>query len=64
MAAVLNHHLLTFAVKLEKAINKALDEDPEFATIWAPIGVELHTIDGLTAKFLEEGIEFYPEEKK
>lgn len=29
--------------------------------IWAPIGVQITTVDGVTANFLEEGIVFYPE---
>lgn len=56
----LNSELLKFALKLETAINEGLKENPEFAEYFAPIGVELHTCDGFTARFLEEGIEFYP----
>lgn len=39
-------------------------EDPgsDFWDIFAPVSIKLYTGDGLTAKFWEDGIEFYPKE--
>lgn len=64
MPSVINPHLLKFTLGLQEAVDKLLDEaSPDFLTNFYPIDIQLHTIDGYTAHFLEEGIEFYPEDK-
>lgn len=58
-----NPDLARFAASLNAAIDKVCDEMPDdFFSLFAPVSIELHTGDGLTARFYEEGIEFYPEE--
>lgn len=53
--------LARFAANLNDAYEKVCNETPdEFFSIFAPVSIELHTGDGLTARFYEEGIEFYP----
>lgn len=57
--------LARFAADLNDAFSKLIDgADSEFLNDYGPIGLELQTINGLTARYYEEGIDFYPEDKK
>lgn len=51
---------------IDKHLNEAdaLGGDKNYLQFYMPIGVQVTTIDGLTAQFYEEGIEFYPETKE
>lgn len=63
--AIVNGDLAQFAAEVQKAYQKVCDNpkySDDFFRIFSPT-IELHTEDGLTAKFWEEGIEFYPEVK-
>lgn len=50
---------------LTEAVDAVIDKPEHKGVIdtWGPISVEVSTVDGLTARFYEEGIEFYPESK-
>lgn len=65
--ATVNPTLAKFAVELAETIDKLYDKysvlDASFYEVYAP-EIRLYTIDGLTALFYEEGIEFYPKEGK
>lgn len=55
--------LARFAANINDAYEKVCDEMPqEFFDLFGPVSIELRTGDGLTARFYEEGIEFYPKE--
>jgi hypothetical protein len=61
---IVNPLLARFAADLNDAYDKVC-EDPaheEFFRIFEGVSIRLFTVDGLTAKFWEEGIEFYPKE--
>lgn len=66
MSAPVNPTLLRFALEIEKFIDELYEkyaaENRDFYEIYEP-AIRLYTVDGLTAVFYEEGIEFYPEEK-
>lgn len=66
MGSPINPTLLKFAAELyeftETLYEKYSRDHPEFYEIWEP-DIRLYSYDVLTAKFFEEGIEFYPEEK-
>lgn len=61
-----NPTLAKFAVELSEIIDKLFDkysvQDAAFYEIYEP-EIRLYTTDGLTAKFYEEGIEFYPKKE-
>lgn len=66
MSSPVNPALLRLALEIERFIDEVFDryaaENRDFYEIYEP-EIRLYTTDGLTAKFYEEGIEFYPEEK-
>lgn len=56
--------LARFAADLNDMWTKLCEEAPdEFFNTFGQVSIQLYTDDGLTAKFYEEGIDFYPEEK-
>lgn len=56
--------LARFAADLNDAWEKVVEGmDDDFFNLFAPVEIRLYTGDGLTAKFWEEGIEFYPKEE-
>lgn len=62
---IVNPLLARFAADLSDAWER-LCEDPEhdtFFNLFEGVSIKLYTSDGLTAKFWEEGIEFYPKEQ-
>lgn len=62
--ATVHPKLAKFAAELNDAYDAicAKPEYDEFFSLFGPVAIKLYTGDGLTAKFWEEGIEFYPEE--
>lgn len=63
--STINPMLARFAADLNDAWEKLCDGAPdEFFDLFTPVSIELRTGDGLTARFYEEGIEFYPKEDK
>lgn len=57
-------NLARFAAALNDAYEQVCKEAPdEFFDIYGPVSIQLYTCDGLTARFYEEGIEFYPKKK-
>jgi hypothetical protein len=59
-----NPMLARFAAALNDAYEAVCDEAPdEFFEVFGPVRIKLYTIDGLTAEFYEEGIEFYPDDE-
>lgn len=63
--ATVHPSLARFAAELNDAY-EAICEKPEydeFFKLFYPVSIELRTGDGLTARFFEEGIEFYPKEE-
>jgi hypothetical protein len=59
----INPYLARFAADLNDAYAKICEEAPdEFFALFDPVSIVLHTGDGVTAKFWDEGIEFYPKE--
>jgi len=71
MGTVMDGKFMSFLVELEAAatalIDKYYDESLEDDTnpfqYYAPITVKVYTVNGLTAQFLEEGIELYPADR-
>lgn len=63
---IINPKLARFAALVNDAYERVCEEfdDDSFFGAFAPMGLELRTCDGLTARFWEEGIEFYPAEDK
>jgi hypothetical protein len=61
--SIINPLLARYAADLNDAIDKLSlkPEHREFFEVYGPVGVKMYTVDGLTAEFFEEGIEFYPE---
>lgn len=64
MSAPIDPRLARFTAGLFDLYSKFCDDftDDDFFGDYDPISLELRTINGLTAKFWEEGIEFYPKE--
>jgi len=57
--------LARFAAALNDAYEEVCNGTPdEFFQLFGPVSIELRTGDGLTARFYEEGIEFYPTESE
>ncbi len=66
MRQIVNEELVSFISEVNGAY-KRICEDPKYSDLFFEIykpSIRLYTDDGLTARFWEEGIEFYPEEKK
>lgn len=67
MASTVRPSLARLMADLQDAWDKILTEhlaqNPDLDD-YAPFGLSVTTIDGLTARFYEEGIEFYPNEKE
>jgi len=63
--ATVHPGLARFAAALYDAYAEVCDnpEHDTFFDLFNPVGIELRTADGLTARFFEEGIEFYPVDK-
>ena len=62
--ATVHPTLARFAAALNDAYEEVCEAAPdEFFQLFGPVEIKLYTGDGLTAKFYEEGIEFYPSEK-
>lgn len=65
MTTTVNPILARFAADLNDVWSKLCEEAPdELFDLFNPVSIELHTGDGLTATFYEEGIAFYPEATK
>ena len=65
MTNTVDPRLAIFAAKVSEAYDKVCEEQAqEFFDDYAPIGLEMTTINGLTVRFWEEGLEFYPEPTK
>ncbi len=65
MTTVVNPMLAEFAAKVARAYEAVCDEfDQNFFDEYAPMQLELTTVDGPTVRFWEEGLEFYPSESK
>ena len=64
MADIISRELSRFLADLEEAVTNVLDKhiafNGEIADIYSPIGFYVSTCNGLTASFIEEGIELYP----
>ena len=59
----INPDLARFAAELSDTYDALCDKYPQaFFDAFRP-RIELRTVDGLTARFYEEGIEFYPKER-
>ena len=64
MVTPINPHLARFTADFADLWTKFCEDAPdEFFDLFNPVSVQLHTGDGLTAEFYEEGIAFYPEKK-
>lgn len=62
--AIVNPHLARFAAEISEAYDGVSERFPyEFFEAFAPLDLRLYTVDGLTVRFLEEGLEFYPKEE-
>ena len=66
MTKIIDPRMARFAAAVNDAYEKVCNDftDEHFWDDYAPIQIELRTINGLTARFWEEGIEFYPAETK
>lgn len=63
--ATVHPDLARIAADLNDAWDKICEAAPdEFFGLFSPVSIRLYTGDGLTARFYEEGIEFYPKEAK
>jgi len=71
MGTVIDSELLAMLVEMEVAVTEILErhyaadehKEPMRQVLkhYAPFEFQVHTINGYTARFIEEGIEFYPE---
>lgn len=64
MSTIVNGDFAAFAAELGREFERILDEHLKRGSDiqhHVPIGLRLITVDGVAAKFYEEGIEFYPE---
>lgn len=69
MSSTVTGEIAKLAADLEEAWRNVLEnhyaqDDRDMLKNYEPFGLRLYTVDGFTAQFLEEGIEFYPEEGK
>lgn len=62
MSAMVDGNLAAFAAELNAAFEALLDKHMSKIDAHAPFGLELTTVDGVAARYLEEGIEFYPQD--
>ena len=63
--AIVNPKLAVFAARLNEAWEKLCDDtEVDFFDLFGPVEIKLYTVDGFTAKFWEDGIEFYPAEEE
>jgi hypothetical protein len=57
-----NTDLARFAAAISDAYDKVCADMPQaFFDLFGPMQLELRTADGVTLRFWEEGVEFYPE---
>ena len=52
------------AAEFDRILTKHFEADDSSLVNHAPIGLQLTSIDGVVADFLEDGIDLYPKEKK
>lgn len=60
---LISAELAKFAADLEEAFNEVCNRHIPLLENYYPLGLELHTADGVTARFMDDGIDFYPEAK-
>lgn len=61
--ALVNPKLAVFAARLNDVWEQLCDEtEMDFFDLFGPVEIKLYTVGGYTAKFWEDGIEFYPSE--
>lgn len=60
---LIGSELARFAADLEEAFNEVCNRHAPHLEHYFPLGLELHSGDGVTARFMEDGIDFYPEAK-
>lgn len=68
---LINGRMAALLAELEQETTRIIakhfdaDEKEENQTLkhFAPISIEVHTVDGRTAVFYEDGIDLYPEDK-
>lgn len=67
MATFIDPYMAAFLAELSAEYSKLIDKHwaVEGSTLQhhAPFGLEFSSVDGVVARFMEEGIELYPESK-
>ena len=57
--------ILRFLADLDEAVTAVIDKhvttNSKYLQHYAPIGVNVTTVDGVLASFMEEGVEIYPD---